>query len=91
MELDEQGQSAVRAVQLRVNELLRWGTVFSIFWLMGIGSAIAVVTGLKARRLIQESEGAVAGMGRVWWCLIVGALGLILWMPVVIIGIVNNL
>jgi hypothetical protein len=58
---------------------------------MGIGSVIAVVAGLKARRLIRKSGGALAGMGRVWWCLVVGVLGILLWIPVMVIGIANNL
>lgn len=91
MELKIQAPTTTKEVQARVDELLRWGTIFSILWLMGIGSAIAVRSGIKARRLIRESGGIVTGMGRVRWCLIVGSFGLIIWIPVVIVGIVNNL
>jgi hypothetical protein len=48
-------------VQAQVNGLLRRGVVFSILWLMGIGSAIAIVSGLKAKRLIEKSGGTVTG------------------------------
>jgi formate-dependent nitrite reductase membrane component NrfD len=75
--------------QRRVDDLLRWGVVFSIFWLMGVGSLIAVVCGIKAKRIV-EMAGAKPP-GRVWWCLIVGTLGLAVWIPMVLIGIVNNL
>ncbi len=77
-------------LQLRVDALLSRGVIFSIVWLMGIGSAIAVISGLKARRLIVESGGSLKGIGRVWWCLLVGGLGLALWVPVVVVGIFNH-
>jgi len=91
MEPVAQGQANHQGVQARVDGLLRLGTIFSIIWLMGIGSTIAVVAGVKARRLILDSEGTVYGMGRAWWCLAVGTLGLVLWVPIVIVGILNNL
>ncbi|MFA6092322.1 MAG: hypothetical protein WC986_05200 [Elusimicrobiota bacterium] len=68
--------------QLNVNRMLNRGVLFSIIWLAGIGSAIAVAKALKARKLIQESNGKLTGNGKVWWCLIVGGLGLLFWVPV---------
>ena len=70
--------------QSRIDSTLRWGIVFSILWLMGIGSAIAVINGLRARGAILRSRGALTGMGRVWWCLIVGGIGLLVWAPILI-------
>ena len=86
-----QGSATNSMVQARVNGLLRRGVVFSLLWLMGIGSAIAVVSGLRAKRLIEESGGTVTGLGKVWWCLIVGGLGIIIWGTIIIAGISNNL
>jgi hypothetical protein len=77
--------------QEQVDRTLRWGIIFSILWLMGIGSLIAVISGLKARRLILDSNGAIAGMGKVWWCLIVGSLGIAFWLPLIIAGVLNTL
>lgn len=31
------------------------------------------------------------GLGRAWWCLIVGGLGIVIWAPIVVIAIVNNI
>jgi len=76
--------------QARVDALLRRGMIFSILWLAGFGSAVAVVNALRARRLINASGGALLGMGRVWWCLIVGSIGVILWTPIVLVVIVNQ-
>jgi hypothetical protein len=69
--------------QLNVNRMLNRGVLFSIIWLVGIGSLIAVVQALKARRLIRESNGKLNGNGKVWWCLILGGLGLLFWIPMI--------
>jgi hypothetical protein len=65
-------------VQRRVRWLLRIGIFFSIFWLAGIGSIISIVLGLKARNIIKRANMNIDGMGGVYWCLIVGGLGLII-------------
>jgi hypothetical protein len=65
-------------VQRKVKSLLRIGIFFSIFWLAGIGSIISIVLGLKARNIIKRANMNINGMGGVYWCLIVGGLGLII-------------
>ncbi|MEP6574255.1 MAG: hypothetical protein ABJD11_16255 [Gemmatimonadota bacterium] len=69
---------------------LKRGLLFSILWLMGIGSAIAVYNGLKARRIVNASDGRRHGGFTMWWCLVVGALGILIWAPVVLVGIYNQ-
>ncbi|MCG3120978.1 MAG: hypothetical protein ALAOOOJD_03902 [bacterium] len=78
-------------LQRRVDSLLKWGIVFSILWLAGIGSLCSFVLAMKARNMIKQSNGAVIGMGKVRWCLIVGGIGMLIWFPIVVIGIINNL
>lgn len=78
-------------LQARVDKLLRWGIFFSIVWLAGVGSFIAVRRGLHARRLIDQSGGRIYGRGRVWWCLIVGGLGLLIWGGALVVAIVGFL
>ena len=78
-------------VQRQVDTLLRRGFVFSIVWLGGIGSLVAILSGVKAKRLIVESGGEVTGLSRVGWCLIVGGLGLLLWGPIILISVINNI
>jgi hypothetical protein len=65
-------------VQRKVKLLLRIGIFFSIFWIAGIGSIISIVLGLKARNIIKQANMNIGGMGGVYWCLIVGGLGLIM-------------
>ncbi len=65
-------------VQRKVKSLLRIGIFFSIFWLAGIGSIISIVLGLKAKNIIKRANMNINGMGGVYWCLIVGGLGLII-------------
>jgi hypothetical protein len=74
--------------QSHVNSLLWRGVFFSIVWLAGIGSFIAVRRGLQARKLIKQSNGRLHGAGKVWWCLIVGGFGLALWGGLLVTGIV---
>jgi hypothetical protein len=77
-------------LQNEVNAKLRRGIFYSIFWLMGVGSAIAVMQGFKAKRLIRQSGGELKGMGKVWWCFIVGGAGLLFWLFVVLMVIINK-
>lgn len=77
--------------QSQLDNTLKWGIIFSLFWLAGVGSLVAVILGLKAHKTIAASNGKLVGSGRVSWCLIVGGLGLALWVPIVVIGVVNQL
>jgi len=81
---------SIRVKQRRVNEILRWGIVFSLLWLAGIGSAIAIFQGYRAERLIKESNGALRGLHRVSWCYYVGAFGVLVWGTVLVVGILNR-
>jgi hypothetical protein len=58
--------------QRQIDAVLRRRTIFSIVWLAGIGSVIAIFCGLRAKRLIAQFGAEASGTGRVWWCLIVG-------------------
>ncbi len=77
-------------LQRKVNAKLRRGIFYSIFWLMGVGSAIAVMEGFKAKKLISQSGGELKGMGKVWWCFIVGGAGLLFWLFVVVMVIIKR-
>jgi len=76
--------------QREINTRLRRGIFYSIFWLMGVGSVIAVREGLRAKKLISQSGGELKGMGKVWWCLIVGGAGLLFWLFVVLMVVINK-
>jgi hypothetical protein len=59
-------------LQHQVDGMLRRGIFFSIFWLMGVGSLIAIIQAVKARKIIRQSNGEIRGSGKVMWCFIVG-------------------
>jgi hypothetical protein len=76
--------------QDKLDSMLRKGVVLSIVWLMGIGSLVSVIQAVRAKRIIDESRGALVGMGKVWWCLIVGGMGLAFWGFVLVMVLINN-
>ncbi len=84
-------QDDLQIIQTRIDRLLRRGVIFSILWLMGIGSAIALYSAVKARRLIASADGQVTGTSKVWLCFILGGFGIALWGTVIVVGIFNNL
>ena len=43
-------------IQQTVDSLLKKGVVLSILWLAGVGSLIALVLGLRAKRLIEHQK-----------------------------------
>jgi hypothetical protein len=78
-------------LQEKVNAMLRRGILFSIFWLMGAGSLIAIIQGIKALRIIRQSNGQIMGTGKVWWCFVVGGIGLLFWGYVFIMVMISAL
>ena len=77
-------------LQRRVDTLLRRGILFSIIWAAGVGSIIAIVSAVKAKKLIEHSAGEASGMRRVWFCLILGGLGVLLWGSIIAMSILRN-
>ena len=71
-------------LQIKVSKILSRGFIFSLVWLAGIGSLIAFVSGLQARKIINQSNGEITGLKIAWWCIIVGAIGVII-LPIAII------
>jgi NADH:ubiquinone oxidoreductase subunit D len=66
------------ALQARVSRMLGIGFAFSIVWLSGVGSLIALIIGLRARRIIMQSEEEISGIRLAWWCIILGGLGIVI-------------
>ncbi len=72
------------ALQVRVSKMLGYGFAFSLIWLGGIGSLVAFVVGLRARKIIRESGGGIYGMRLAWWCIAAGALGILVGFPLMV-------
>jgi hypothetical protein len=68
-------------LQMRVSRMLGFGFALSLAWMGGVASLIAFVIGLRARRLIREAGGRVVGMRMAWWCIIAGAVGVLVGLP----------
>lgn len=71
-------------LQIKVSKILSRGFIFSIVWLAGIGSLIAFISGLQAKKMINQSNGEIIGLKMAWWCIIAGAIGMIVLSYVVI-------
>ena len=76
-------------LQIRVSKILCLGFVFTIMSLGGLGSLVALILGLKARKIINQSHGEIVGIRMAWWCILIGALGTII-LPLLIIPYVIN-
>jgi hypothetical protein len=76
-------------LQIKVGKFLSRGFIFSIVWMGGIGSLIAFLSGLKARKMICESNGVIHGIRMAWWCIIIGGLGMV-GLPLAIISVIRG-
>lgn len=76
--------------QMEVNRLIKRGIVFGLVWFMGIGSAIALISGIQANKIINKSEFNLEGKKRANLCLVLGIIGILIWVPIVILIIVHN-
>lgn len=72
------------ALQVRVSKMLGYGFAFSLVWAAGVGSIIALIIGLRARKLIRKSNDEISGIKMAWWCIIVGAAGVLTVLPYVV-------
>ena len=72
-------------LQVKVSRLVSTGFVFSLVWLAGIGSLIALICGIRALILIKRSKGQIVGKGLAWWCVVLGGGG-VLVLPCLVIS-----
>jgi hypothetical protein len=63
------------ALQVRVSKMLSTGFVLSLVGVGGVGSLVALVIGLRARKIIRESGDEISGMKMAWWCIVAGTVG----------------
>lgn len=70
--------------QTEVNRLIQRGIVFGVIWIMGIGSVIAILSAVQARKLIRESGGVLEGNKRAALSMITGIAGLAVLLAVFI-------
>ena len=89
--VDPERAEFLRPWQEQVDQLLKWGVLFSILWLMGIGSLIALRNGLRARSLIMKHDGDLNGIAKAKWCIVAGLFGMLFWFGALIVGLIANL
>ncbi len=69
--------------------MLVLGFVLSITGVFGIGSLVAFIIGWKALRSINDAQHQISGRFIAWWCIVLGAIGTLIWPPAVIISVLN--
>ena len=77
-------------LQIRGSMMLSLCFVFTIMGIGGLGSLTALILGLKAMKIINQSHGEIVGIGMAWWCIIIGALGTIILPLLIIPGVINS-
>jgi len=70
-------EKALLDEQIRLSRSLTTGFAFSIVWLAGVGSLIALAIGIKALVQISRSGKKLSGSGLAWWCVVVGGIGVV--------------
>jgi hypothetical protein len=70
-----QGLTPELELQVKVSKLLGIAFAFSITGLGGLGSLVAFIVGLKARRMINNSAKPINGIALSWWCIVAGVAG----------------
>jgi hypothetical protein len=63
--------------QVRVSKMLGLGFILTIGTIVGIGSLMTLLIGLKAKNIVRQSNGGIAGKNVAWWCIIAGAVGIV--------------
>jgi hypothetical protein len=63
--------------QIKLSKMLSYGFVFTLLPALGILSLISVIIGVKARRMIKQSEARLSGIVLAWWCIVVGAIRIV--------------
>jgi len=76
-------------LQIKISKLLAVGFVLSLLGTGGISSLAALILGLKARKIIINSNGEIGRLKMAWWCIIAGALGTII-LPLFFISKLKN-
>ena len=74
--------------QKEVNSLIRRANIFAFLWIAGFGSLRAVGHARHALKLIRESNGQLYGENSAKGALQWGILGMVIYFPLIIIGII---
>jgi hypothetical protein len=61
-----------------LNVLLRRAQFNTVLWGFGLASIVGILYAIKAKRLIDQSGGDLTGRVRVWLCLILGVVGVLI-------------
>lgn len=63
--------------QVKVSTMLGCSFAFTLITLGGAGSLLALILGLRARRIIKQSNGEIAEIRMAWRCIILRGIELV--------------
>ena len=76
--------------QIKISKMLSYGFVFTIMPSIGMLSILSLIIGVKARRMIKQSESRLSGIVLAWWCIIVGGINTLAFIVYVVLNWVGN-
>ena len=79
------------ALQVKVSKMLGLAFALSITGIGGLGSLVALILGVKANRIIRQSNGRLSGGLLAWWCILAGAVGTMLLAPTNLMLVIKQL
>ena len=77
-------------LQDTIDRTLSRGMMFAFLWMGGIGSFIAIWSGVRAKNLIKSSTTPLKGSRKANWCIGLGSVGVSIIAFGIVWGILNN-
>jgi hypothetical protein len=77
--------------QKKVMKCTKIALIFSLLWLGGLGSLIAIIYSNKALKTIKRSKHSLSGKGMAMFCLILGILGISFWGFIFLVAIISRM
>jgi len=88
---EESIHDASDAEQKKVMKYNKVALIFSLLWLGGVGSLIAILYSNKVLKIIKHSEHSLSGKGMAIFCLILGILGVSFWGFIILGSIISRI
>jgi hypothetical protein len=72
--------------QIKISKMLSYGFIFTLLPAYGILAFVSMIIGVRARRMIKQSEIDLSGIVLAWWCIIVGGIETVAYMVYILMN-----